>query len=244
MGTPITATDAIVAVTLRGVDEPYPTPLKSLQPPLSRADELAVVHRVFDTYAEGVIKEGSERDLYEVMRILVWLDPARAIELLNDQRLQPWQPNDLRLTLATQLVRQDEKEARGLIEAIPDTNMRSYAYSEASFALPDSARALKLDLLNESLVAGRAVVDPENRVLRLADIGGRLFDLGQTEEATNVVQERAGHGHQIWRYRHERVGTGKAGGGARTGRPSRLLEAARGDGTGTRTRPVPRPYRP
>ena len=76
-----------------------------------------------------------------------------------------------------------------MIEAIQDANMRSYAYSEASFALPDSARARKLDLLNESLVAGRAVVDPENRVLRLADIGGRLFDLGQTEEATNVVQE-------------------------------------------------------
>jgi hypothetical protein len=73
--------------------------------------------------------------------------------------------------------------------------MRSYAYSEASFALPDSARALKLDLLNESLVAGRTVVDPADRVLRLADIGGRLFDLGQAEEATKIVQE-ARHRHQ------------------------------------------------
>ena len=143
----------------------------------------------FDTYAERVIKEGSASELFEVLRILVWVDPSRAMELLNDQRLAPWQPDNIRLTLATQLVRENEKDARGLIEAIRDTNMRSYAYSEASFALPDTARARKLDLLNESLVAGRAVVDPGDRVLRLADIGGRLFDLGQTEEATNIVQE-------------------------------------------------------
>ncbi len=111
------------------------------------------------------------------------------IELLNDQRLQPWQPNNIRLTLATQLIRQNDKEARSLIEAIQDTNVRSYAYSEASVALPDSARARKLDLLNDSLVAGRAVVEPGDRVLRLADIGGRLFDMGQTEQATNIVLE-------------------------------------------------------
>ena len=81
------------------------------------------------------------------------------------------------------LVRENDKEARALIEAIQDANMRSYAYSEASAALPDTERARKLELLNESLVAGRAVADPEARVLRLADIGGRLFDLGQTERS-------------------------------------------------------------
>jgi beta-lactamase regulating signal transducer with metallopeptidase domain len=188
-GTPLTATDAAVEVTLVGVDESYPERLKSPQPSLSRAEELAVLHRVFDAYAVRVIKEGSGRELFDVLGILLRFDPARAIELLNDQRLEPWQPDNIRFTLATLLVRQDDKEARELIEAIQDTNMRSYAYSEASFALPDSARARKLDLLNESLIAGRAVVDPGARVLRLADIGGRLFDMGQTEQATKVVQE-------------------------------------------------------
>jgi tetratricopeptide (TPR) repeat protein len=156
---------------------------------LSRTEELAAPHRVFDPYAERVVKEGSDRDFSAILRILVWLDPARAIELLDDHRLKPGQPDDIRLALARQLIRRDDKEARALIEAIQNANVRSYAYSEASFALPDSARALKLELLNESLVAGRAVVEPGARVLRLADIGGRLFDLGQSDEATNVVQE-------------------------------------------------------
>jgi beta-lactamase regulating signal transducer with metallopeptidase domain len=189
VGRPITATDAVVEVTLSGVDEPDPRIMKTVEPLLSRAEELAALHRVFDTYAERVIEEGTARELFDVLGILVWLDPGRVIELLGDQRLDPWQSNNIRLTLATQLVRHDDKEARELIEAIQDTEVRSYAYSEASFALADTARARKLDLLNESLVAGRAVVDPEDRVLRLADIGGRLFDLGQTEEATKIVQE-------------------------------------------------------
>ena len=178
-----------MTLTLARIDEPYPELPKSVPPSPSRADELAVLHRIFDAYAERVIKEGSAGELIQVLRILVWVDPIRANELLNDPRLERGQPDSIRFTLATQLIRQNETDARELIEAIQDPNVRSYAYSEASVALPDSARARKLDLLNESLVAGRAVADPATRVLRLADIGGRLFDLGQTEKATNLVQE-------------------------------------------------------
>src|SRR5271169_3917003 len=133
----------------------------SLPPPLPRAEVLAILHRVFDGYADRVIKEGGSRERFEVLRILVWLDPARATELLGDNRLDPWQPNNVRLSLAVRLIRQSDKEACELIEAIPDANMRSYAYSEASAALPDTERVRKLELLNESLVAGRAVIDPE-----------------------------------------------------------------------------------
>jgi beta-lactamase regulating signal transducer with metallopeptidase domain len=189
VGAPIAATDTFMEVRLTGVDEAVAKRSNNQQLAPTRDEELATLHRVFDPYADRVIKEGTASELFEILRILVRIDPGRAIELLSDQRLQPWQPNEIRLTLAKRLVRQDDKEARALIEAIQDTNWRSHAYAEVSFALPDPAMARKLDLLNESLIAARAVVDPGARVERLAEIGGRLFDLGQTEQATKVIQE-------------------------------------------------------
>ena len=93
------------------------------------------------------------------------------------------------MSLAVRLVRDNDQDARSLIEAIKDSNMRSYAYSETSAALLETAVALRLQLLNESTLSGRAVVDPSERVLRLADIGGRLSDLGKVEQATNLLRE-------------------------------------------------------
>ena len=103
---------------------------------------------------------------------------------------KPGRPNNLRMSLAVRLVRDNDQDARSLIEAIKDSNMRSYAYSEASAALPETAVALRLQLLNESTLSARAVVDPSERVLRLADIGGRLSDLGKVEQATNSFARR------------------------------------------------------
>jgi len=188
-GKPICAAEPSLEVVLTRTDEGFIKPITGSIPTLARAEELAILHRVFDGYAERVIKEGAADELFAVLRILVWLDPVRTTELLGDQRLGQWQPNNIRLSLAVRLVGESEQEARALIEAIPDVNMRSYAYSEVSAALPEKAQARKLALLDESLIAGRAVVDAESRVLRLADIGGRLFDLGRTAEATNLVRE-------------------------------------------------------
>src|SRR5262249_22547714 len=152
-------------------------------------EELALLHRVFDGYAERVIEGGGPNDLLAVFRILVWLDPGRAIALLGQEGLGPWMPTNIRLELGRRLIRETYDEARDVLAAIPDTNVRSYACSESSVALSDSARPRKLELLNESLIAARAVADPAERVLRLADIGERLFDLGQTAEATKLLRE-------------------------------------------------------
>ncbi len=188
-GKPLRPAEPIMEIVLTRMDEGFPKSTTGSIPVLSRTDELAVLHRLFDGYAERVIKEGGANELFAVLQILARLDVGRTTELLGDQRLGQWRPNNIRLSLAVRLMRESDQEARALIEAIPDANMRSYAYSEAGAALPESEQARKLSLLNDSLVAGRAVADPESRVLRLADIGGRLFDLGKTAEATNLVRE-------------------------------------------------------
>ena len=188
-GKAIGADESPVEVGLTRIDEPPPQPLATLQPLLNRAAERVILHNVFDRYADRAIQDGTANERFEVLYVLIDLDRAKVIEMLGDERLEPWQPNNLRLNLAKALVRENYDEARELIEAIPDTNVRSYAYSEASVALPESERSRKLELLNESLVAGRAVTDPWSRVLRLADVGERLFDLGKTEEATKLLRE-------------------------------------------------------
>jgi hypothetical protein len=188
-GKAIGADDAAVEVTLARIDDPPPRPLATLPPPLDRAAERAILHKLFDAYAKRVMKDGHANQRYDVLRVLIEIDAERAIELLGNDRFEAWQPDSLRLDLARRLVRENYDEARDLIAAIKNTNVRSYADSEASVALPDSERSRKLDLLNESLVAGRAVTDPAERVLRLADIGERLFDLGKHEEATWLLRE-------------------------------------------------------
>ena len=188
-GKAIGADDSAVDVSMAREDETLPRPMTTLPSHLTRAEELALAHRVFDGYAERAIKEGDTNDRFGVLRVLIDLDRTRAMELLNDERLEPWQANNLRLELGKRLVREDYDEARGLIEAIRDSNMRSYADSEASVALPDTERPRKLELLDDSLIAGRAVIDPSDRVLRLADIGERLLDLGRSEQATKVLRE-------------------------------------------------------
>src|SRR5262249_46374059 len=151
-----------------------------------RAEELEILNRLFLAHVERVIQEGNANDRFAVLRIGIALDRARAIELLGDERFEPWQIENARMEIAKRLVRYGYDEARDLVEAIRDANMRSFAFSEISVALPDTERRHKLELLDESLLAGRAVADPAWRVLRLADIGEPLLDLGRTEEAAKL----------------------------------------------------------
>ena len=47
-----------------------------------------------------------------------------------------------------------------MIAAIRDPDSRAYAYRRVSLLVADSDRVKKLSLLNESLLAARAVVEP------------------------------------------------------------------------------------
>lgn len=76
-----------------------------------------------------------------------------------------------------------------MIAAIRDPNARSSAYEQVSLLVDGSNRASKLRLLNESLLAGRSLAEPADRVLRLADLGRRYLDLGETGQGTRLLRE-------------------------------------------------------
>jgi len=90
---------------------------------------------------------------------------------------------------AVELMKKSPDEALDLIAAIRDPNARSYAYEQAARSLPDGARARKPELLTESLVAGRAIVEPADRVLRLANLGRLWIDLGQSDQGSRLLRE-------------------------------------------------------
>ena len=76
-----------------------------------------------------------------------------------------------------------------LIAAIGDPNARSYAYERAGRWLRCSDRPRALSLLNQSLLAARAVTEPAERVLRLADLGRKFVDLGQSDLGVKLLRE-------------------------------------------------------
>jgi hypothetical protein len=53
----------------------------------------------------------------------------------------------------------------------------------------DPERARKLSLPEESLVAGRSLAEPADRVLRPADLGRKFLDLGQTDQGVKLLRE-------------------------------------------------------
>lgn len=182
---------ATVVVTLERSDGPPAQPMKTLPPALSRDQERKLLHVIFDPYAERVIKEKQSHDRFEVLRIATQLDPARAREILEREEVAgAVQGLDFRRgEVAQALFKESPDEALDMLAAIRDPNARSHAFEQVSLLVADSDRVGKLSLLNESLVAGRAVVDPAERVLRLADLGRRFLDLGQSDQGVRLLRE-------------------------------------------------------
>jgi beta-lactamase regulating signal transducer with metallopeptidase domain len=189
-GMPIGVDSSPVEIRIFRTDEPR-KPMTTLPSSLSRSAELKLVHLLFDAYADRVIRQGTRNERWEVFHILTQLDPGRALDLIrrNDFAADLEPVEFRRGEAAVELMKKSPDEALDLIAAIRDPNARSYAYEQAARSLPDGARARKPELLTESLVAGRAIVEPADRVLRLANLGRLWIDLGQSDQGSRLLRE-------------------------------------------------------
>ncbi len=177
-----------IELTIARDDEPGPQPLKDRPPALPRPEELGLLHRVFDPYAEQVLKRGGPNERGWVLPILMRIDPDRAQELINTGS-HPRSRDYERRELALQRVAAAPDEAGAIVEAIEDPDARAWAKVSVAAALPVAERARKVELLTQALVDARAVAEPADRALKFANIGKGLFDLGETERAANVLRE-------------------------------------------------------
>jgi hypothetical protein len=81
------------------------------------------------------------------------------------------------------------EEAEELIGRLPPGAQKSLAYAKLVDALPEKARAKKLEILAEALVGARAEKSPEFRAIVLGQVAKRLFELGEKDRATTLVRE-------------------------------------------------------
>lgn len=169
-------------------DEPGPAPLRYRPPALPRPEELALLHRMFDPYADQVLRLGGPNERRSVLAVIDRVDPDRALELMNasgDARSGVFE----RVEFALRRAAAAPDEAVALIQAIEDPDARVWAELGCAAALPASERTRKLDLLTQALVDARAVNDPAQRAIDLARTGEGLLDLGEGERATMALRE-------------------------------------------------------
>ncbi len=179
-----------VDINLNPEDGPPPEPMATLPPALPRAEELALLHRMLDPYAESALKQGAKQIRFTVLPILIRVEPARVLELIDREGFADPQTRDgLRAELAKSLIREQPDDALAQIEAIENPSARTYAAYEAAGNLPGGDRARVHDLLGRALVAARAIVEPTERAAYLALIGERYFDLGEARRATVLLRE-------------------------------------------------------
>src|SRR5262249_25419803 len=81
------------------------------------------------------------------------------------------------------------EEAEELIGRMKQGAQQSMAYGELVDALPEKARARKLEILAEALVGARAEKSPELRAVALGQVAKRLWMLGDRDRATPLLRE-------------------------------------------------------
>ncbi len=190
-GRSIGADARTVEITLERSDGAAAPPMRMLPPALSRDQERKLLHVIFDPYAEQVLKQKESPDRFRVLRILAKIDPVHTRERL-EREAGSGKGSDLNLhleELAEEIFKQNPDEALDMIAAIREPVSRAYAYRRISLLVADSDRARKLGLLKESLLAARSVADPTERVLRLAEVGQMLLDLGDADQGLKVLRE-------------------------------------------------------
>jgi len=122
--------------------------------------------------------------------VLARLDPARVLEEIDKARLpNPWFKDVLRREVLRALLAEDAQEALAVAESMEDPRFGPVGYLDVFDAQQNAPRARKLDLLAQALVRARAVQAPGFRLMHLGQIAERLLELGETEQATQLLRE-------------------------------------------------------
>lgn len=174
--------------TLTRLSEPGETlPLRSI---LTKEDREKLLHRVFEPVKQKLAKSTKTQDKVMTLQSLTGVAPEFVTEFLDRHPLQPAAYNDmLRTQVAMKRAAVDPDEAEELIARLNQGAQKSMAYGMLVDALPEKARAKKLEILAEALVAARAEKSPELRAAALGQVAKRVFALGEKDRATALLRE-------------------------------------------------------
>jgi protocatechuate 3,4-dioxygenase beta subunit len=162
----------------------------ALRPILAKEEREKILKRLFEPFKQKLVKSTNTQEKVTALQSLTGIAPEFVTEFLDKNPLQPAMYNEMLLTqVAMKRVSQNPEEAEELIGHMGQGAQKSMAYGLLVDALPEKARARKLEILAEALVGARAEKSPELRAVALGQVAKRLFLLGQKDRATTLLRE-------------------------------------------------------
>ncbi len=160
------------------------------RPILSKEEREKTVKRLLEPIKQKLAKSTDTQEKVTSLQSLTCVAPDFVTEFLDKNPLQPAIYNEmLSAQVARKRASQNPEEAEELIGRMEQGAQKSLAYGQLVDALPENARAHKLDILAEALVGARAEKSPDFRAVALGEVARRLYVLGEKDRATTIFRE-------------------------------------------------------
>lgn len=157
---------------------------------LAKEERAKMLARVFEPFKQKLAKSTDFQEKVRSLQSLTGVAPDFVTEFLDKNPLRPATYDEmLRAQVAMKRVAQNPEEAEELIGRMKQGAQQSMAYGMLADALPEKARARKLEILAESLVGARAEKSPSFRAVALGQVAKRLWMLGDKDRATSLLRE-------------------------------------------------------
>ena len=142
-GRAIAADAETVTLMMHKQDEPPREVRKTLAPLLPRQEELALVRRLIDPYAERVFKGGGEAEKVRTLEALARLEPERVLEIVQQKKVfnAPFYNGMVGLQLAIGMMDESMDEVLAVLESLEDPAAKAIGYMHASTKLASQNRA-------------------------------------------------------------------------------------------------------
>ena len=161
----------------------------ALRPALAKAERDKMLTRLIEPFKQKLAKSTSTQEKLMALQSLTGPAPEFVTEFLEKHPLQP-QYNEMLLTqVAMKRVSHNPEEAEELIGRMKPGAQQSMAYGMLADALPEKARARKLEILAEALVGARAEKSPEFRAISMGKVATHLWLLDDKDRATKLLRE-------------------------------------------------------
>jgi len=161
----------------------------ALRPMLAKDERERMLKRLFEPFKQKLAKSTDPDEKVRALQSLSGVAPNFVTEFLDKHPLQPMYNEMLLTQVAMKRASQSPEEAEELIGRMNQGAQKSLAYGMLVDALPEKARARKLEILAEALVGARAEKSPEFRAITLGQIAKRLWVLGEKDRAAALLRE-------------------------------------------------------
>jgi|GEM_PF-5243577 len=157
------------------------------RPILSKGERDKTLKRLLERVRRKLAKATDTQEKVMALQSLTGVVPDFVTDFLDKNPLQPALYNEMLLAQAA--MKKNPEEGEELIGRMEQGAQKSLAYGRLVDALPETARARKLEILAEALVGARAEKSPELRAVALGEAAKRLYVLGDKDRAATILRE-------------------------------------------------------